>query len=97
MPVAKWCVVFAVVVCAMAPPQPVEAQTMVHAQRTAPGIQPTAADVATAAREAMASTGAQGLAIAMIDNGAVTSVQAFGRRNAAGDPLTTTPSCTPRR
>lgn len=37
---------------------------------------------------AMAQTGAKGLAIATIDRGRVTSVRAFGVRNAAGDPLT---------
>ena len=48
-----------------------------------------AARVAAAAKQAMAQTGAQGLAIAVIDHGKVASVQAFGKRNAAGDPLTT--------
>jgi CubicO group peptidase (beta-lactamase class C family) len=37
----------------------------------------------------MAETHAEGLAIAVIDHGRVKSVQAFGRRNAKGDPLTT--------
>jgi CubicO group peptidase (beta-lactamase class C family) len=41
-----------------------------------------------AAQAAMASTGAKGLAIATIDGGKVSSVRAFGVRNAAGDPLT---------
>ncbi len=36
----------------------------------------------------MAETGSQGLAIAVIDDGDVTLVKAWGRRNAAGDPLT---------
>ncbi len=36
----------------------------------------------------MAATGAQGLAVAVIDGGQVRYVQAYGRRNAAGDPLT---------
>lgn len=44
--------------------------------------------VAVAARAAMARTGAKGLAIAVIDNGRVASVQAFGARNAKGEPLT---------
>lgn len=44
--------------------------------------------VATAVRAAMAETGAKGLAIAVIDNGRVVSAQAFGLRNAKGDPLT---------
>jgi CubicO group peptidase (beta-lactamase class C family) len=38
---------------------------------------------------AMAATGAQGLAVAVIENGRVAYVQAYGRRNAAGDPLRT--------
>lgn len=40
-------------------------------------------------REAMAATGAQGLAIALIDEGRVVDVQAHGVRNAARAPLTT--------
>lgn len=43
--------------------------------------------IAASARSAMADTGAKGLAIAVIDNGRVKSVQTFGLRNAAGDPL----------
>lgn len=34
------------------------------------------------------ATGAQGLAVAVIDRGQVRYVQAYGKRNAAGDPLT---------
>lgn len=45
--------------------------------------------VAAAVRAAMVETGAQGLAIAVIDGGQVKSVQAFGLRNAKGEPLTT--------
>lgn len=41
------------------------------------------------ARRIMAETGARGLAIAVIDDGRVISTQAWGDRNAAGDPLTT--------
>lgn len=44
--------------------------------------------VAAAARAAMADTGAKGLAIAVVEGGRVTSVQAFGARNARGEPLT---------
>jgi len=47
----------------------------------------SAATIAAAARKAMAQTGARGLAIAVINHGRVRSVQAFGARNAAGDPL----------
>lgn len=48
----------------------------------------SAKGMATAARRAMAETHANGLAIAVIDHGRVTSVEAFGKRNAKGDPLT---------
>lgn len=44
--------------------------------------------IAATAHRAMQATGARGLAIAVIDRGAVVSVQAFGERNARGDPLT---------
>ncbi|WP_235560406.1 serine hydrolase [Brevundimonas sp. Leaf363] len=50
---------------------------------------PNAAAVEAMARQAMASTGARGLAIAVIDDGQVASVGAWGERNEAGDPLTT--------
>lgn len=49
--------------------------------------QPT--EINTAATKAMADTGARGLAVAIIEDGKVSSVSAFGDRNAAGDPLTT--------
>ena len=55
----------------------------------APAKVPDAAAIANLAREAMRDTGAQGLAVAVIDDGKVSSVQAFGKRNAKGDPLTT--------
>jgi len=45
--------------------------------------------VAVAAERAMKETGAKGLAIAVIEDGKVRSVRAFGSRNAAGAPLTT--------
>jgi CubicO group peptidase (beta-lactamase class C family) len=50
---------------------------------------PDAGRVADLARAAMAETGARGLAVAVIDHGRIASVQAFGARNAKGDPLTT--------
>lgn len=50
---------------------------------------PDYAAVTQIARDAMAETGAKGLAIAVIDDGKVASVQALGDRNAAGDQLTT--------
>jgi CubicO group peptidase (beta-lactamase class C family) len=40
-------------------------------------------------RTALADTQANGLALAVIDNGRVTTVRAHGRRNAKGDPLLT--------
>lgn len=49
---------------------------------------PDPGTVATLARETMEASGAQGLAIAMIDGGEVRSVQTFGVRNAKGEPLT---------
>lgn len=50
---------------------------------------PNASGVAELAKAAMVETGAKGLAIAVIDDGRATSAQAFGDRNAKGDPLTT--------
>jgi CubicO group peptidase (beta-lactamase class C family) len=50
---------------------------------------PEASKVEAMAKKAMAETGARGLAIAVIDNGRIASVQAFGERNARGEPLTT--------
>ena len=50
---------------------------------------PDATQVEALARQVMATTGARGLAIAVIDDGQVASVGAWGDRNAAGDPLTT--------
>lgn len=47
-----------------------------------------AARVAMLAGEAMRETGARGLAVAVIEDGRVASVQAFGHRNARGEPLT---------
>ncbi len=44
--------------------------------------------VAALACETMEASGAQGLAIAVIDAGEVRSVQTFGARNAKGEPLT---------
>jgi CubicO group peptidase (beta-lactamase class C family) len=53
------------------------------ARVTLPG--PAAID--TQVRAAMASTQANGMAIALIDDGRVVYVQAYGARNAKGDPL----------
>ena len=40
-------------------------------------------------RQAMAATGAKGIAIAVVDDGRVTHVNSWGVRNGAGDPLQT--------
>lgn len=58
-----------------APDRPVEAKNADH--------------IDVAVERAMKETGAKGLAIAVIQNGKVRSVRAFGVRNAAGAPLTT--------
>lgn len=42
----------------------------------------------TAVRIAMENTGARGIAYALVDQGRVTKVKAFGNRNERGDPLT---------
>lgn len=49
---------------------------------------PADAAIDTEVAKAMAATGAQGLAVAVIEDGRVAYVQAFGKRNAKGDPLT---------
>ncbi len=49
---------------------------------------PTADALDSGVRAAMQATGAQGMAIAVIDDGRVVHVRAHGKRNAAGDPLT---------
>jgi CubicO group peptidase (beta-lactamase class C family) len=48
---------------------------------------PPKLSVDAAAHKLMAETGAKGLALAIIDGGRVRFVQAYGVRNAAGDPL----------
>jgi CubicO group peptidase (beta-lactamase class C family) len=50
---------------------------------------PSSAAIDAEAQRIMAETGARGLAIAVIDDGQVVSTQAWGVRNAAGDPLMT--------
>ncbi|MEO7814926.1 MAG: serine hydrolase domain-containing protein, partial [Sphingomicrobium sp.] len=60
---------------------------MMMAGASAAAEVPGKAEVARLAGEAMASSGAKGLAIAIVDRGKVVSVQAFGARNAKGDPL----------
>ena len=55
----------------------------------APPAIPTAAAIDGEVQRLMAATGAKGLAVAVIDDGRPTFVQAWGDRNAAGDPLQT--------
>jgi CubicO group peptidase (beta-lactamase class C family) len=50
---------------------------------------PAAPQIDAKVRQAMASTGAKGLALAIIDNGRVSYVNSWGVRNAAGEPLRT--------
>jgi CubicO group peptidase (beta-lactamase class C family) len=50
---------------------------------------PTGAAIDAKVGKAMAQTGAKGIAIAVIDRGKVAYVNAYGIRNAKGDPLTT--------
>jgi CubicO group peptidase (beta-lactamase class C family) len=51
--------------------------------------QPATSAVDAEVQKLMAKTGAKGLALAIIDNGRVRYVQAYGVRNAVGDPLRT--------
>ena len=55
---------------------------------SAPPSVPPPTRISELAGDAMRQTGAKGLAVAVIDHGRVASVQAFGARNAKGDPLT---------
>jgi CubicO group peptidase (beta-lactamase class C family) len=50
---------------------------------------PPPATIDAVVRKVMADTGARGLALAVIEDGKVGYVQAYGVRNAAGDPLRT--------
>ena len=50
---------------------------------------PSGAEIDARVRAAMAATRANGMAIAVIDDGRVAYVQAYGARNAKGDPLQT--------
>lgn len=50
---------------------------------------PSTAAIDARVRTAMAETRANGMAIAVIDDGRVAYVQAYGARNAKGDPLQT--------
>ncbi|RZJ30911.1 MAG: class A beta-lactamase-related serine hydrolase [Brevundimonas sp.] len=53
-----------------------------------PHQMPAGPEIDAAVARLMQQTGARGLALAVIDGGQVTYVQAYGQRNAAGDPLT---------
>jgi len=61
---------------------------MTAAPADAKGTGANAKRMAATARQALAETHANGLAVAVIDHGRVASVEAFGKRNAKGDPLT---------
>lgn len=54
-----------------------------------PPALPNSAAIDAAVSQVMAQTGAKGLALAVIDKGAVVHVAAYGARNAAGDALKT--------
>jgi CubicO group peptidase (beta-lactamase class C family) len=73
----------AALIAASANVQPIRA----HPVKPAPI--PSAAEIDARVHAAMAKTGAKGLAIAVIDQGKVVHVQAYGVRNAKGDPLLT--------
>lgn len=55
----------------------------------AAACRPGGAAIHARVRAAMAETGARGMAIAVIDDGRVAYVQAYGARNVKGDPLQT--------
>ena len=64
------------------------ASTALAAASEPPAI-PATARIDARVAQAMAQTGAKGLAVAVIDGGKIVHVQAYGARNAAGDPLRT--------
>jgi CubicO group peptidase (beta-lactamase class C family) len=53
------------------------------------GAVPAPADIDAQVRKVMVDTGSKGIAIAVVDGGKVAYVQAYGARNAKGDPLRT--------
>ncbi|MES2903321.1 MAG: serine hydrolase domain-containing protein [Pseudomonadota bacterium] len=59
----------------------------IAAKFAAPPI-PSAAAIDAEVERGMATTGAKGLALAVIDNGRIVHVKSYGLRNAKGDPLT---------
>ena len=64
------------------------ALTSLSLMAASPPPLPNGAMIERLAKKAMRDTGSQGLAIALINNGQVQSVQAFGKRNSKGEPLT---------
>jgi CubicO group peptidase (beta-lactamase class C family) len=64
------------------------ALAMIGTATTAHSKVPDATAVEAISRQAMRDTSARGLAVAVIDDGRIASVQAFGERNAKGEPLT---------
>jgi len=62
---------------------------LAHPCRAAPPLLPSDAAIDAEVQRAMARTHAKGLAVALIDAGRVRYVQAYGQRNAKGDPLLT--------
>lgn len=65
----------------------------VAAEASAPAAAPPvpgAAAIDAEVARAMASTGAKGLAVAVVEDGQIVHVKAYGARNGAGDPLQTT-------
>jgi len=64
------------------------AATLGPAAATAAGALPGGADIAAEVHRLMARTHAQGLAVAVVDHGQVGFVDAYGLRNAQGEPLT---------
>lgn len=63
--------------------------TLAFARDAAPPALPDAAAVDAEVARLMSATDAQGVAVAIIDQGQVISAKAYGKRNAAGDPLQT--------
>ncbi len=58
---------------------------------------PTRAAIDARVAQAMVSTKAQGMAVAVIDGGRIVHVQAYGIRNAPANRCAPIPSCTARR
>jgi CubicO group peptidase (beta-lactamase class C family) len=63
-------------------------ETGCAARASGPAAMPTSEAVEARVQDAMRRTGVQGLALAVIDDGRPALVRSWGRRNAAGEPLT---------